>query len=363
MLQSASHRLHALFLGLMLVIPGALSAGCAAGDGGDEACGGACSAFQICCAGATGAYACRDRGTDPNNCGMCGNVCTSGVCSGGVCSTGPGSDGGMARTDGGGGGGMCTPTCGSDFRCCGSTCVRRTGTPIGTDGRSDPSFGSCMGCGIGCDETTASSCSVVPGSTSGMPQCLCGNEPACSGGDICARLPDGQFGCSNLMNDPDNCGMVGRACAEGETCSAGECRCGSGGACGGGQACCGGACVDTASSVANCGMCGRSCSAGETCGGGVCLCGTGGSARTCAAPVMGASLGETCCSGSCVPNSDANCGSCGTACTDGNSCVFCSDLLGGGGGGGIGCGIDLLGMGICIGGGGGGGDGGISLGG
>ena len=64
-----------------------------------------CSSASTCvCTGLTCGGQCTNQEIDPNNCGNCGNVCSSGSCSGGVC---------QAPT--------CTGTCGgtgcSDFTC------------------------------------------------------------------------------------------------------------------------------------------------------------------------------------------------------------------------------------------------------
>jgi hypothetical protein len=50
----------------------------------DRVCGSACcSAAQTCCGGQ-----CVDLETDPQNCGSCGNTCTSGTCCAGLCCSG-----------------------------------------------------------------------------------------------------------------------------------------------------------------------------------------------------------------------------------------------------------------------------------
>jgi hypothetical protein len=71
--------------------------------------------------------------------------------------------------------------------------------------------------------------------------------------------------------------------------------------CSGSLQLCGVACADTSTDNANCGSCGKACTTGRTCVSGSCACPTG----------------YTDCNGQCVdPNIDAqNCGGCGKACT------------------------------------------------
>jgi hypothetical protein len=72
---------------------------------------------------------------------------------------------------------------------------------------------------------------------------------------------------------------------------------------------CGGTCVDLDTDDANCGSCGNACTAGMVCdGAGAC--------------VASCEEGLTECDGSCVDTNtdDANCGSCGTACDAGMEC-------------------------------------------
>jgi hypothetical protein len=56
------------------------------------------------------------------------------------------------------------------------------------------------------------------GNTCVGTQCMCGTVPACP-----AMTPDccGSF-CTNLKNDPNNCGMCGKSCF-GYPCNAGQC--------------------------------------------------------------------------------------------------------------------------------------------
>jgi hypothetical protein len=293
-------------------------AGCSNGNG---ACG-SCRSEAMCCETAPGVSTCIEVLASTQHCGACGNACAPGQrCSLGVC-TGMTVDAGPPRPDSGPS--MCMPTCGSTQRCCVRSCVERN-VAIGSDGRSDSSFSNCNGCGIACDMTRSSACSIPGGGMTGAPRCMCGVYDACGAGQTCVRdAMTSEFVCVNTMTDPNNCGMVGRRCAMGESCMAGMCVCGStGGACATGESCCAGACVDTSGDdPANCGGCGTTCAGGTSCQSGMCVCGTGPTARACAPATMTA-LGELCCAGGCVAQDGMNCGSCGATCDTaaGEDCI------------------------------------------
>lgn len=287
--------------------------------------------YQCCETGSGPAWI--DIFNDSRNCGGCGSTCAAGaICRAGHCEGGTGDGGMMMTGDGGGGGGMCTPACSSSQRCCGTSCISRSGVAVGSDGRSDPTFLNCTACGIACDAERATACSV-PGGGTGTPRCMCGVYDQCVSGQVCA-LSGTEYRCVSTSTDPMNCGSIGHACGSNEDCVAGTCTprmCGST-VCTATQACCGATCIDTQSDAANCGGCGMACGTGESCQAGACVCGSGAGARVCTAPSAG-NLGESCCDGSCVANSDTNCG-CGTACDTANdeTCQFGMSLLGGGGG-------------------------------
>lgn len=112
---------------------------------------------------------------------------------------------------------------------------------------------------------------------------------------------------------PPPTGACGTVCSQGQTCVAGQCftppqQCISGRAhCSGNLA---DYCeVDTNTDDANCGNCGNACSNAQTCLAGTCT-------ATCPA-------GQSLCSGGCVDlqNDSQSCGTCGTVCSGGSTCV------------------------------------------
>src|SRR5688500_9003318 len=196
----------------LAMVVGAIAFGCGSDDrgggggGGGGDCDPVCSGALECCTVA-GTSICVYTPTDRNNCGGCGIVCpadqncVSNECTGG----GPGFDAGPPPPDSG----MPMPGC------------TTAGVPMGTDGRSDPSFMSC--CGMVCDATRASSCSRPMGM--GRATCMCGAFLQCLAGETCA-MSAGALRCVSTRSDPENCGTIGHRCAEGEVCSAGVCACG-----------------------------------------------------------------------------------------------------------------------------------------
>ena len=236
-------------------------------DFGPPMCAASCEGGTTCC-GTT----CVDTASSQIHCGGCGIACPSSqACVAGVCM---GADAGPQ--------GDCSPTCPSSQTCCGTQCVNREFNGVG-DGTIDSSFGHCNGCNLACNPERADRCARFGGS--GPPQCLCGTGLSCSAGSVCVQS-GGVTICTNLSTDPDNCGSVGNACAEGESCSGGSCGCGAtGAACGSGEACCAGACVNVTTDTANCGACNNVCPANaSSCNGGTCGCGAG---PACAPPRRG----------------------------------------------------------------------------
>ena len=129
------------------------------------------------------------------------------------------------------------------------------------------------------------------------------------GGTDCTACPAGLDDCAgacvDLAGDPDNCGVCGTVCLDGEVCDAGTCET----FCGAGLTDCSGSCRDLQVDPSNCGACGTTCDPGEVCDAGTCT-------LTC-------STGLTDCSGSCrdLQTDRANCGTCGHACASGEICT------------------------------------------
>lgn len=158
---------------------------------------------------------CIALGSDPMNCGACGNGCPAGVsCVSGAC------------------------TCPNGGLACGGECV---------DAENDA-----LHCG-GCDRACA------PGATCTAGECSC-PEPLSACGD----------GCVDLTSNAAHCGACDTACGSGEACLRGECSMGCGD-----LSQCGTSCVDLASSFFNCGECGHTCQGELTCQNGACACAAG----------------------------------------------------------------------------------------
>ena len=156
-----------------------------------------------------------------------------------------------------------------------------------TDLANDPN--NCGACGRACDQAGPYEYGVCVG---GECDYFC-----VDGADRC----DGT--CTFLGWDPSNCGACGNVCPEtAPYCNQGECA-----ACPPGTALCGGQCVDLLTDPSNCGACGNVCDESTTCSQGVC--------SPCVFPFI-------LCGGVCVdPTSDRdNCGGCGGTCPEGEVC-------------------------------------------
>lgn len=222
----------------------------------------------------------------------------------------------------------CAPACASSERCCRGTCVNRT-APAGVDGRDDPSFSHCDGCGLACDADRASVCASP--ADGDPPRCLCGALPQCAAGEICVG-DAGAFTCVDTSTDPDHCGGAGRACPEGESCIAGACECGStGSSCPVGRGCCGGACLDLTIDPDHCGACERRCGLdAPVCADSTCRCGDGPACRAPVAPGptgIGGDPGQSCCDGVCVENTASSC-PCELVCEPDQECALPAGVLG-----------------------------------
>jgi hypothetical protein len=204
---------------------------------------------------------CVDTSTDSNNCGRCGNQCSSGeVCcngscvtaiSGGYCwSTGYGCQFGMLECTPG----VCQDVQGDPLNCgsCGNRCP--SGTPtccIGVCADVSTDANNCGACGTMCP--TGGICVNAT--------CTC---PAPSS-TVCGPYP-GQ--CVDTATDHSNCGSCYNACGANETCCNGSC-------CPPPLSCCNNECIDPNTDSNNCGYCGNTCEtvvgAGGCCNNGSCV--------------------------------------------------------------------------------------------
>lgn len=253
-------------------------------------------------------------GSDPNNCGLCGNKCPDGVpCNNGTC----GCPSGTVNCNG-----NCVDISKDHDNCgaCGNACpwIDMPCDPKelppntmqwcsqGQCGKfvcSSIVYKDCNGdLKLGCDSVDgcetdvyhdANNCGkcgnkCAPGQycrsiLGGAPQCLCGpSETAC--GDL--LNPDGDLECVDVATDPKNCGACAHACPTAPNANA-VCRSGICGLeCAAHKADCNGSwadgCeVDLLSDMRNCGGCGQACDAdaGQPCINGSCLmieCDAGG---------------------------------------------------------------------------------------
>jgi len=168
---------------------------------------------------------CADLSQDPNNCGGCGVVCSTGICTSvGCLPASPTSD--------------CKVSCPLSSVCFG---------------------GECIG---GLSQNAA------------LPFCLAEDGTI---GIYC-----GEGACAHPIDDAQNCGSCGNACGPGQSCVAGSCtgrpNCGLGRqyqycdlAAGQGFVCCPGlGCIDTSADPNNCGDCGVICRPDQSCVAGSC---------------------------------------------------------------------------------------------
>ncbi|MDB5213731.1 MAG: Tryptophan synthase alpha chain [Myxococcaceae bacterium] len=209
-----------------------------------------------------------------------------------------------------------------------------------------PGYATCSDSTFSCDVDLTSnnnhcgSCSVAcPNSSSDLnARSVCANgtcQLTCNVGfaDCNGIIDDG---CEQILDEVNNCGACGHACAAGQPCidiapfvSIGKCGCPDG------KTWCGSSCVDLGSSDANCGACGNACppppsslpplGPNEHYG---CVAGTCATPK-CDDPGGYPPKGYADCNGNTVDGCEANvfgdnnnCGSCGTVCPAGETCAI-----------------------------------------
>ena len=298
-------------------------------------CGGGTSdggALSLCYSMSGGSPACVDLQHDPNNCGYCGNQCSSATtCVNGMCQcAGNLLDGGTFNLCNDNGSQVCVDVHHDPNNCgwCGNRCpsaaacvnggcqcagnlldggtfnlCNNNGSQVCVDLLHDPN--NCGGCGRQCP--SQSTC--VHGG------CNCsGNGVDPDAMTFCDSGP-GASACVDLQRDPNNCGYCGNQCLAGSSCVGGTCQCPSDG---GDLSFCPGrpgwdpACVDLRRDSNNCGNCGNRCSGSSSCVDGECQCADR------AKIVCGGPAGVTCVD---VQHDSNNCGYCGNRCPSSSSCV------------------------------------------
>lgn len=198
-------------------------------DAGDDSDSLECTDGDVECGGA-----CVDLQSDPDHCGVCGQVCESAM----ACDRGECRDG-----------------CRNGREICDRFCV---------DLDADPDH--CGGCGITCVPGVA----CVDESCDGDCDALCDPARELCDGTSCTCRP-GLVRCGDLcvdpMTDATHCGECDDPCTGDEACGAGVCVPGD---CEGFADACGAACTNTDVDPLHCGECDRPCDADETCESGVC---------------------------------------------------------------------------------------------
>ncbi len=193
--------------------------------------GGACAAgpaTAMCppelkpCADPTGKMYCANPLYDPANCGLCGNVCPAGTaCVNAMCVGGIAPDGGVA-----------TSTCPAALK----PCADPTGNVYCANPFYDP--GNCGFCGNVCPagtvcmNATCISGIVADGGTGAGPSdagaVFNGDAgvppPTCPAAFFTCMGAAGQPVCTDLVNDPANCGGCGIVCPAGTGCMQKICR-------------------------------------------------------------------------------------------------------------------------------------------
>ena len=320
-------------------------------------CGQVCSlpnATPACSAGACAVSACNSGAadcdhkaadgcevntlTDIANCGGCGTVCAaapnaSGTCTAGACGIACGA--GFANCDGNSANGCETPVSADVSNCggCGVKCANAEGCVAGVC-----TTAVCQTGYADCNKSSADGCEVTLGTDSSNcgqcgSKCAFANAPAsCSGGTcVMGACSAGYADCDgnpsngcevSTATDALNCGSCGGVCSlpnATAACAASACAVA---VCNGGYANCDGnpanGCeVKTTSDVNNCGVCGNVCPGGAN-GSPTCVQSTCGIACTAGFADCDGNAANGC---EVKTTSDVlNCGTCGTACQNEETC-------------------------------------------
>ena len=297
----------------------------------------ACDAEFGNCDGANG-NGCETPLTTVVSCGVCGTACTNpngtASCTGGACA--PGCAGGFGSCDGNPNNG-CETSLATLVNCgaCGASCAL-------VNASESCAGGTCalVACSAGfgdCDGVSANGCELAVTTTSNCGACgvACTNAnggTGCTGG-ACAPVCAGGFGdcdgdpsdgCESSLTTLVNCGACGTVCAlanGSESCATGVCTliaCTAGfGDCDGLDA---NGCEASLATVSSCGACGASCinaNGTTSCAGGAC-------APVCSAGFASCDSNPNNGCETSLGTSVANCGACGTACTNPNGGTSCA---------------------------------------
>ncbi len=144
--------------------------------------------------------------------------------------------------------------------------------------------------------------------------CCCDSSSFCCGMTCCPSSNTCCAGsCTDIQEDPQNCGSCGNVCLPGTFCAAGACQA----PCPSTFSVCNGVCTDTTLDPFNCGSCGKVCPPVPL-GNGFSICVNGQCQVTCSAGFA------TCRGIPCDTNilfSNSNCGACGTTCSGTQTCL------------------------------------------
>ncbi len=217
---------------------------CPTGPNAQPSCLGGCS--LTCDPGygdCTADPGCETTVTADPNCGACNRTCSAQNASATACASG-----------------TCTPTCNAGFANC-----NEAQHPTPDDGCEAELATDTSHCG-----SCANSCTAQGGISSKFTcfsgQCGCSSTSQCES--------SGGINGASCNTATHTCVCSGASCRPGEVCGkqggTSICRCNGGGACASTQVCCASGCASLSNDPQNCGVCGKACSTGQSCVGGIC---------------------------------------------------------------------------------------------